>query len=70
MLHSADLDAEGMNVGVAQDKLNQITQAIADLFNTLNTREGAYHINPDDTGVLSDANKVNIFNVDENGKIL
>lgn len=68
MLHSADLDADGMNVGVAQDKLNQIAQAIADLFNTLNTREGAYHIDPDNTGVLSDANKVNIFNVDANGK--
>lgn len=68
MLHSADLDADGMNVGVAQDKLNQISQAIADLFNTLNTREGAYHIDPNNTGVLSDANKVNIFNVDANGK--
>jgi flagellar hook-associated protein 1 FlgK len=68
LLHSADLDADGMNVGVAQDKLNQISQAIADMFNTLNTREGAYHINPDDTGVLSDDNKVNIFNVDADGK--
>ncbi|MBE7709237.1 MAG: flagellar hook-associated protein FlgK [Cyanobacteria bacterium SIG32] len=68
MLHSADLDADGMNVGIAQDKLNQISQAIADLFNTLNTREGAYHINPDNTNILSDANKVNIFNVDADGK--
>ena len=68
LLHSADLDADGMNVGVAQDKLNQITQAIADLFNALNTREGAYHIDPNNTGVLSNANQVNIFNVDENGK--
>ena len=68
MLHSADLDAEGMNVGVAQDKLNQITQALADLFNTLNTRDGAYHIDPNNTSVLSDKNKVNIFNVDADGK--
>ena len=68
MLHSADLDADGMNVGVAQDKLNQISQAIADIFNTLNTREGAYHIDPNNTGILSDANKVNIFNVDADGK--
>ena len=68
LLHSADLDADGMNVGVAQDKLNQITQAIADLFNTLNTREGAYHIDPNNTGVLSDNKKVNIFNVDDDGK--
>ena len=68
MLHSADLNADGMNVGIAQDKLNQISQAIADLFNTLNTREGAYHIDPDNTGVLSDENKVNIFNVDADGK--
>ena len=68
MLHSADLDADGMNVGVAQDKLNQISQAIADLFNTLNTREGAYHIDPANTNILSDDNKVNIFNVDANGK--
>lgn len=68
MLHTADLDADGMNIGVAHDKLNQISQAIADLFNELNTREGAYHIDPNKTSILSDDNKVNIFNVDANGK--
>ena len=42
--------------------------AIADVFNTLNTREGAYYINPNDTSSLATGNNVNIFNVDANGK--
>ena len=35
--------------------LNTLAQAIADIFNELNTREGAYCINPDDTGKLIDS---------------
>ena len=69
LLHSADLEADGMNAGVAKDTLNRLAQAIADVFNELNTREGAYHINPNDTGLLSDENKINLFNVDADGKV-
>lgn len=69
LLHSADLEADGMNAGVAKDYLNRLSQSIADVFNELNTREGAYHINQNDTGLLSDDNKVNIFNVDADGKV-
>ena len=52
LLHSGDVEAEGMNAGVAQQKLDIIAQGIAMVFNDLNTRNGAYSINPDDTGKL------------------
>ncbi len=52
LLHSGDAVAEGMNAGVAQQTLNTIAQAIAKVFNDINTKEGAYAINPDDTGKL------------------
>lgn len=61
MLHSTDLDAEGQNIGKAQETLDNISSAIASLFNDLNKRAGAYHIDPTDSGKLSDANKVDIF---------
>jgi len=64
LLHSADVEADGMNVGVAQETLNNIAQAVANLFNVLNTRDGAYSINPNDTGKLlkvDDNNKTLIF---------
>ena len=68
MLHSTDLNADGQNLGKAQETLNNISLAIANLFNDLNTRNGAYHINPNDSGELSDANKVDIFvSADGNG---
>ena len=51
-LHSTDTEADGMNAGKAMDTLNTIAISIANVFNTLNTREGAYCINPDDTGKL------------------
>ena len=52
LLHSGDAQAEGMNAGVAQKTLNTIAQAIATVFNDINTQKGAYAINPDDTGKL------------------
>ncbi len=52
LLHSADLDGDGINVGKAQDTLNTLAQTIANVFNNLNTREGAYCIDPNDTGKL------------------
>lgn len=52
LLHSGDAQAAGMNAGVAQKTLNTIAQAIATVFNKINTDKGAYAINPDDTGKL------------------
>lgn len=73
MLHSADLDADGMNIGVAQDTLNQISSALASLFNDLNTRENAYCIDPNDTGKLIETDKNNLIftgEIDENGNMV
>lgn len=53
LLHSADLEVDGMNVGKAQDSLNNLAQAIANIFNDLNTRDGAYAIDPTNTGTLT-----------------
>ena len=47
MLHGTDTDADVMNAGKAREYLNNLSQAIADVFNGLNTRDGAYCINPD-----------------------
>lgn len=52
LLHSTDTEVDGMNAGKAMDTLNTIAVSIANVFNTLNTRDGAYCINPDDTGKL------------------
>lgn len=52
LLHSADLEAEGINVGVVQDNLNKLAQAFANVFNEINTKGGAYCIDPNDTGKL------------------
>ncbi len=67
LLHSGDLNADGMNPGKAQDALNKIANEIALMFNTLNKRDGAYHIDPNDTTQLSDANKVDIFTIADGG---
>lgn len=67
LLHSGDLNADGMNPGKAQDALNKIANEIAIMFNTLNKRDGAYHIDPNDTTQLSDANKVDIFTIADGG---
>lgn len=72
LLHSGDLNADGMNPGKAKDALNKIAKEIADMFNTYNKRDDAFYINPNDTSKLyyeTDAsgnitnggNNVNIF---------
>ena len=64
LLHSGDLGAEGINPGKAQAALNSIAAEIADMFNTLNKRTNAYHINPNNTSKLAtgaDENKMDIF---------
>ncbi len=67
LLHSGDLNADGMNPGKAQEALNLIASELADMFNTLNKRAGAYHIDPNDTTQLSDATKVDIFSIADGG---
>lgn len=67
LLHSGDLNSDGMNPGKAQAALNQIAIEIAAMFNELNKREGAYHIDPNNTSQLSDANKVDIFTIADGG---
>ena len=52
LLHSGDLNADGMNPGKAQAALNLIASEVADMFNTLNKRENAFYINPNDTSKL------------------
>ena len=67
LLHSGDLKADGMNPGKAQDALNKIATEIANMFNELNKRVGAYHIDPNNTSQLSDENKVDIFTIADGG---
>ena len=67
LLHSADLDGEGLNVGKVKEGLNNLAQALADVFNKLNTREGAYCINPDNTGELMATNENNLIFVGADG---
>ena len=69
LLHSGDVEADGMNPGIAQQKLNIIAQGIAKLFNDLNTRDGAYSINPDDTGSLIKTTDTNYIFVGEGGGV-
>lgn len=61
LLHSADLEVDGMNAGVAKDSLNKLAKAIAEVFNDLNTRDGAYAIDPNDTGKLVATNEKNVI---------
>jgi len=67
LLHSADLNGDGMNPGKAREALDLIASEIANMFNTLNTREDAYHIDPNDTTKLSDSHKVDIFSIVDGG---
>ncbi len=73
LLHSATDDGDGeTNAGTVMNSLNTLAQAIADVFNELNTREGAYCINPDDTGKLIDSADDNFLfvTVDEDGNVI
>ena len=67
MLHSADLNGDGMNVGKVKETLNNLAQTFADVFNKLNTRNGAYCINPDNTGELKATDADNLIFVGANG---
>ena len=67
MLHSADVQEDVTNAGTVLDSLNHLAQTIADVFNDLNTREGAYCINPDDTGKLIATNEDNLIFVGADG---
>lgn len=59
LLHSTDTETDGMNAGKAMDALNTIASTVANLFNNLNTRDGAYCINPNDTSKLLKTNSEN-----------
>ena len=61
LLHSTDIDGEGMNAGKALDTLNTIAITIANVFNNLNTRDNAYCIDPNDTGKLMATTKNNFI---------
>lgn len=73
LLHSTDTEVDGMNPGKAMDALNTIAITIANVFNDLNTRSGAYSINPADTSKLTATRNDNfifgepVAKVDENG---
>lgn len=69
LLHTTDIDGEGMNAGKALDALNTIAQSIADVFNNLNTRDGAFSIDPNDTGKLIATTEDNFLFVNTEGKI-
>ena len=86
LLHSASYGADEISPSKAQEALDTIAAEIADMFNTLNKRVNAYHINPNDTTKLatgSDSKKIDIFvknnssdtkitaaNIDVNSKML
>jgi flagellar hook-associated protein 1 FlgK len=65
LIHSADNDADSINAGKVQSSLNTLSQAIADVFNALNTQVGtdgnnaAYCINPNDTSKLTATTSTN-----------
>lgn len=67
LLHSADLNADSMNVGRAKESLNNIAQTLADVMNNLNIRQGAYCINPDDTTTLVATDVNNYIFVNDEG---
>ena len=70
LLHSGDIEAEGMNAGVAQHTLNKVAQALAKVFNEINTNtNGAYCINPNDTGKLMATTDDNYIFTDVTGGI-
>ena len=70
MLHFATDNGDGengINAGTVMNGLNTLAQTIADVFNDLNTREGAYCINPDDTETLIATNEDNLIFVGADG---
>ncbi len=53
LIHSGtDYDNGTINAGTVQNSLNKLASALADIFNDLNTRDGAYCIDPSNTNHL------------------
>lgn len=67
LLNSANADDDTMTAGKAREFLNNLSQSLADVFNGLNTRDGAYCINPDDTGKLMATTQDNLIFVGADG---
>ncbi len=70
MLHFATDNGDGengINAGTVMKGLDTLAQTIADVFNELNTRDGAYCINPNDTGKLQATNEDNLIFVGADG---
>lgn len=57
----------GINAGTVMNGLDKLAQVLADVFNNLNTRQGAYCINPNDTGKLQATTADNLIFVGANG---
>lgn len=58
----------GINAGTVMNGLNKLAESIAKVFNDLNTRQGAYCINPDNTGLLKETDADNLIFVGADGK--
>ncbi len=57
----------GVNAATVIQSLDKLAQSIADIFNDLNTRNGAYCINPDDTTKLQATTADNLIFVGADG---
>ena len=60
--------ANGINAGTVMNGLNKLAQTIANVFNDLNTRNGAYCIDPNDTSKLKATDADNLIFVGSDGK--
>ena len=60
--------ANGINAGTVMNGLNKLAQTIANVFNDLNTRQGAYCIDPNDTKKLKATDADNLIFVGADGK--
>lgn len=60
--------ANGINAGTVMNGLDKLAASIAKVFNDLNTRNGAYCINPNDTGKLQATTADNLIFVGPDGK--
>ena len=70
LLHFATDNGDGtngINAGTIMNGLNNIAVTIAKVFNELNTRDGAYAIDPDNTSILKATNDTNFIFVGANG---
>lgn len=73
LLHSGTDNSDGVtNAGTVLNTLNKLTATVADIFNVLNTRDGAYCINPGNTAQLQDSAENNYLfgTYDEDGNFV